>query len=94
MKRADKMFEKLGFTKLEENDYVIEYERDIVEFNNVKQKIEIVHKAKEVDGGNCIIFSIDPDMFDQNEIGNVNIGMSTALMKACLRKVKEKKNFH
>ena len=84
MKIADKMFEKLGFKKLEESKFFVRYRKIITEHDYV-HCIEFYHKAD----GNHIVHSlvagINSDGFSNS------VGVTIPEIKAIKRKFKELK---
>ena len=89
LKKADKMFQSLGFTKTEENNFNVTYDCCSDDGTYI-QRICILHKSCGYDGEDyCIVQSYDPNLFDEKKIGNICVGMTLSQMKACLRKIKE-----
>lgn len=89
IKKADKMFQKLGFVKIEEDKFNVTYDCCPDEGTYI-QRICILHKSCGYDKKDyCIIQSYDPCLFDEKKIGNTNVGLTFNQMKACIRKVKE-----
>ena len=84
MKKADKMFEKLGYTKVEEGPIVIAYEKyDAI--NDYTKVIDFYHKTS----GNHLVIShekkVNTDGFSNS------VGLTIPEIKAIRRKFKELK---
>ena len=84
LKLADKRLEKIGFTKVIENNYIVSYERK-VPVDNYTQRLDFCHKQN----GNHLVQSYDKDLFDSKNIGNTSVGLNKYELKCCLRKLKE-----
>jgi len=85
-KSVDQKFKDIGFNKIEDNDYVVEYERKNKQYGYT-HKIVICHKKN----GRNIIQSYDKDLFDDKGIGNTCVGLSYYETKLALKKMKSKK---
>jgi hypothetical protein len=84
MKIADKMFEKLGYTKVEGSDFDIAYEKTDHKFGFI-HVIEFGHKAS----GNHLVHSYEKAV---NTDGFTNsVGLTIPEIKAIKRKFKELK---
>lgn len=80
----DKKFEKIGFVKLEENQFGARYER-MDECHDYVQVLHIGHK----DNGNHIVQSYDKNLMDSQNIGNTCVGLSCYEMKLALKKMRK-----
>lgn len=83
-KLADKKFERLGFTKIQESDLSVSYEKRISDFNYT-QCIDIICHKKNVPN---IAISYQADV--NSEGFNNAVGLSAAELKAVLLKMKAK----
>lgn len=81
---VDDKLNNIGFVKVEENKYGVEYERKNDEFNYT-QVVSILHKAS----GRHILQSYDKDLMDEAKIGNVGVGLTGYEMKLFLKKMKQ-----
>ena len=83
-KNIDKKFEEIGYKKIEENDYIVVYERP--KYDNpifiYTQTLELHKKG--------LIFSYDKNLFDTKNIGNTCVGLTCKEMKLILKKMKKK----
>ena len=83
-KNIDKKFEEIGFIKVSEDKYGAFYERYDKE-HNFTQVLAIVYKAN----GNHVIQSYDRDLFDEDCMGNVCVGLTYYETKLALKKMKK-----
>ena len=85
-KSVDEKFKEIGFTKVDDNEYIVSYVRYV---NNYKytQILTICHKKS----GKHIIQSYDKDLFDTKGIGNTCVGLTYYETKLALKKMKQKK---
>ena len=67
----DKRIEKLGFSKIEDDQYQIRYERYNKEFKYM-HVVVLSHKVS----GESVIHSYDPNLHDSKFIGNTNVGLT------------------
>ena len=81
---VDDKLNDIGFIKVEEDKYGVDYERKNNEFNYT-QVVSIIHKAS----GKHILQSYDKDLMDEEKIGNVGIGLTGYEMKLFLKKMKQ-----
>lgn len=81
---VDDKLNNIGFVKVNEDKYGVEYERKNDEFNYT-QVVSIIHKAS----GRHILQSYDKDLMDKEKIGNVGIGLTGYEMKLFLKKMKQ-----
>lgn len=81
---VDDKLNDIGFVKVEEDKYGVDYERKNNEFNYT-QVVSIIHKAS----GRHILQSYDKDLMDEEKIGNVGIGLTGYEMKLFLKKMKQ-----
>lgn len=81
LKSIDKKFADIGFIKIKENEYGVQYERE-VEYTQV---LHLIHKKN----GRHIIQSYDKNLFDTKKVGNTCVGLSIYEMKLCLKKIKQ-----
>lgn len=90
-KTIDQKIKDLGFKKIDDNKYIVLYERDNRIYSDnrqygYRQVVSICHKRN----GKHIIQSYDPDLFDQKKIGNTNIGLTYNELKLFMKKMKKK----
>ena len=83
-KTADEKLSKIGFLKTIENKCDVTYERRNEEFGYT-QVLSILQKMN----AEHIIQSYDKDLFDEEKIGNVCVGLTAYEMKLVLEKMKE-----
>lgn len=83
-KNIDKKFEEIGFVKIKENKYGVEYEREDKQYNYT-QTLGIYHKAS----GNHIIQSYDKNLEDTKGIGCACVGLTYYETKLALKKMKQ-----
>lgn len=81
---VDKKLKEIGFEKIREDKYGVEYERKDEEYN-FKQHVDVKHKAS----GRHILQSYDPDLGDVKGIGNTCVGLSGYEMKLFYKKMKQ-----
>ena len=84
MKKADKMFEKLGYTKVEEGPIVIAYEK-YEDQGGFTKSIDFYHKTS----GNHLVMSYQKEV-NQDGFSN-SVGITIPEIKAIRRKLKELK---
>ena len=84
-KSVDDKFKDLGFVKIRDDKYIVEYSRNNKEFNFV-QRLDIVHKAS----GNHIVQSYDMDLMDKKSIGNTCVGLTYKELKLIIKKMRQK----
>ena len=87
-KTVDEKLAEIGFTKVEEDKYGCIYERKDKKYN-FTQKVVISHKKS----GRHILQSYDPDLADNNGIGNTCVGLTGYEMKLFLKKMKRMKMY-
>lgn len=85
-KNIDDKFEDIGFKKVEDNEYIVSYERDNRTYAYT-QVLDICHKKS----GRHIIQSYDKDLIDTKGIGNTGVGLTYYETKLALKKMKQKK---
>lgn len=85
-KSIDEKFAEIGFKKLREDKYGVEYERQIEEHGYV-QSLCLLHKSS----GKHIAQSYDKNLMDEKKIGNTCVGLTMYEMKLCLKKMKQMK---
>lgn len=83
MDRIDKKILCLGFTKVEEDEFGVRYERSYPGYNFI-QVVTLLHKKNE----EAIIQSYDRDLMDKNKIGNVGVGLTYKEARLFLKKMK------
>ena len=83
-KSLDKKISELGFVKVKENKYGVEYER-LNKIHKYTQCVHLLHKSN----GKHIIQSYDKDLFDEKKIGNTCVGLTMYEMKLFYKKMKE-----
>lgn len=81
---VDDKLNDIGFVKVNEDKYGVEYERKNDEFNYT-QVVSILHKAS----GRHILQSCDKDLMDEAKIGNVGVGLTGYEIKLFLKKMKQ-----
>lgn len=81
----DKKFKKIGFNKIEDNNYIVVYEREN-KLHNYVQVLELSHKAN----GKHIMQSYDKGLMDIKKIGNTCVGLTYYEMKLAMKKMKKK----
>lgn len=84
-KIADKRLEDLGFEKIDDNKFVVEYRRFNAQYK-VNQCVCILHKKY----GPAIVQSYDRNLMDERKIGNTCIGLTYEEMSALAIKMKSK----
>lgn len=83
-KTVDEKLADIGFRKVSENKYGMEYERkDNV--HNFTQIVSILHKET----GRHILQSYDSDLMDTKKIGNTCVGLTGYEMSLFLKKMKQ-----
>lgn len=85
LKSANQLMEKEGYTCIEDNDSIVEYQRYNKQFNFMHNVI-IMHKKN----GPALIQSYDPGLFDAKGIGNTCVGISRKELKILFKKMREK----
>ena len=85
-KNIDEKFEEIGFKKVEDNEYIVSYERDNKPYAYT-QVLDICQKKN----GRHIIQSYDKGLFDTKGIGNTCVGLTYYETKLVLKKMKQKK---
>lgn len=81
---VDDKLNNIGFVKVNEDKYGVEYERKNDEFNYT-QVVSVLHKAS----GRHVLQSYDKDLMDKEKIGNVGVGLTGYEMKLFLKKMKQ-----
>ena len=87
-KTVDRKLAEIGFTKEKEDKYGCVYKRKDKEYN-FTQKVAIVHKKS----GRHILQSYDPDLRDDEGIGNTCVGLTGYEMKLFIKKMKQLKMY-
>lgn len=87
-KTVDRKLAEIGFTKEKEDKYGCVYKRKDKEYN-FTQKVAIVHKKS----GRHILQSYDPDLGDDEGIGNTCVGLTEYEMKLFIKKMKQLKMY-
>ena len=87
-KTIDEKLATIGFTKEKEDKYGCVYKRKDKKYN-FTQKVVISHKKS----GRHILQSYDPDLADNNVIGNTCVGLTGYEMKLFLKKMKRMKMY-
>ena len=82
MKRTDKKLEKLGFSKIEENEFGAIYKRHNEHYD---QTVALLHK----NSGKHMIQSYDPNLCDTKNIGNTAVGLTYEENRLFLKKMRE-----
>ena len=83
-RNIDDKLSDIGFVKTKEDNYGVSYERKNKEYNYT-QKVTITHKQS----GKHLFHSYDPDLTDQNMIGNTCVGITGYEMNLFLKKMKK-----
>lgn len=84
-KTIDDRFVDIGFTKVEDNEYIVVYERYDEKYKYT-QVLAIVHKSN----GNHIIQSYDKDHSDKEGIGCTCVGLTYYEARLALKKMAKK----
>lgn len=83
--RLDRKIEKkLGFKKIEENQYHVVYERKDDEYDYT-QRVVLLHKKS----GGHILQSYDPNLTDTNKIGNTCVGLTYQELRLFAKKMRQ-----
>ena len=82
MTRTDKKLANLGFEKLKETRFCVEYSR---KRDTYHQTVCILHKQH----GPAILQSYDPDLLDGKRIGNTCVGLTEQETRLFARKMRE-----
>lgn len=83
-KTVDEKLADIGFTKVSENKYGVEYKRKD-NAHNFTQIVSILHKKS----GRHILQSYEPDLTDEKKIGNTCVGLTGYEMNLFLKKMKQ-----
>lgn len=83
-KTVDEKFAQIGFNKIEENEYIVHYQRQNKDYSFI-QTLCICHKAN----GKHIVQSYDENLTDTKGIGNTCVGLTEYELKLCLKKMKQ-----
>lgn len=83
-KTVDEKFAKIGFVKVEENEYGATYKRKVEE-HNFTQTLALLHKSS----GRHLIQSYDAELMDEKKIGNTGVGLTMYEAKLCIKKMKQ-----
>lgn len=84
-KSIDEKFKDIGFKKVADDEYIVEYMRKDKKFKYT-QTLCICHK----ENGRHIVQSYDAELMDEKHIGCTNVGLTSYEMKLCIKKMKEK----
>lgn len=84
-KTVDEKLSEIGFTKIEDNEYYVSYEREVEQYGYT-QCLDILHKTS----GRHIVQSYDKDAFDAKCIGNLCVGLTHYEMKLIMKKMRQK----
>ena len=87
-KTVDEKLAKIGFVKVEEDQYGCVYERKNKKYGYT-QEIAILHKKSR----RHILQSYDPDLGDSKGIGNTCVGLTGYELKLLLKKMKKLKMY-
>lgn len=81
-KIIDGKFEKIGFTKVQDDEYAVEY-------NRYEMKHKFLHCLRIVskNTGRHIVQSYDPDLPDTKKIGCTAVGLTSYEMMLCVLKM-------
>lgn len=83
-KTVDDKLAKIGFIKIKEDEYGVEYKRKDAKYGFI-QSVDILKKAS----GKHILQSYDGELIDQKKIGNTCVGLTGYEMKLFLKKMKQ-----
>lgn len=83
-KNVDEKLADIGFKKIEETKHFCAYRRKCDEFGYV-QEVDICYKKS----GQHILQSFDPNLFDDERIGNTCVGLTGYEMNLFLKKMKK-----
>lgn len=85
-KTVDEKIAELGFKKVREDKYGVEYERFWGNLDDgYTQKVVILHKKS----GRHILQSYDPNLFDEKKIGCTCVGLTWYELKLFAKKMKQ-----
>lgn len=84
-KNIDEQFEEIGFKKIKEDKYGVEYERESKK-HGYTRALYLGHKKS----GKHIVQSYDKNLMDEKKIGNTAVGLTMYEIKLCLKKMKKK----
>lgn len=87
-KTVDEKLATIGFTKEKEDKYGCVYKRKDKKYN-FTQKVVISHKKS----GRHILQSYDPDLADNDGIGNTCVGLTGYELKLFIKKMKQLKMY-
>lgn len=79
-----KIEKKLGFKKIDEDQYCVSYERKNPEYGYT-QRVDLLHKKS----GKHILQSYDPDLTDTKDIGATCVGLTFQELKLFTKKMKQ-----
>lgn len=87
----DQKIEDMGFKKIDDNQFIVLYERDFRLYSDntqhgYRQVVSLCHKRS----GRNIIQSYDPDLFDDKKVGNTCVGLTYKELKIFMKKMKKK----
>ena len=82
-KTVDEKFAEIGFVKVNENEYLVHYQRQNDVYNYV-HTLCLCHKSS----GRHIVQSYDKDLMDAKSIGNTCVGLSYYEMNLVLKKMR------
>ena len=83
-KTVDEKLEKIGFIKVKEDEYGVEYKRKVAKYGFI-QSVDILKKAS----GRHILQSYDAELMDQKNIGSTCVGLTGYEMKLFVKKMKQ-----
>lgn len=81
-KIIDSIFEEIGFVKIQDDKFAVEYNRYNSKFNYT-QCLRLIHKKS----GRHIMQSYDLELMDEKKIGNTCVGLTSYEMKLCVLKM-------
>ena len=84
IKTVDEKFKEIGFVKTRDDEYIVDYEKEVKAFGYIHQ-ISLCHKAS----GRHIIQSYEKDSQPSDIYSNI-VGMSPYEAKLCIKKMKQK----
>ena len=83
-KTVDEKFEEIGFVKVNENEFMVHYQRQDEDYKFV-QTLCLCRKET----GRHIVQSYDENLMDAKGIGNTCVGLTMYEMKLCIKKMKQ-----
>jgi len=85
IKTIDEQFLEVGFSKTEDTEYAVVYQRYDTDYEYTHE-ICILHK----ENGRHLVQSYDPALFDTENLGCTNVGLTSHELKLIYKKMREK----